>query len=281
MKELNLTIPGFSIAGKTWGNPKKPAILALHGWLDNANSFALIAPYLQNDFYFIAVDLPGHGYSDHLPIGCNYHFFEAIFTIIELINALKLDKVHILGHSMGACLGSLLAGVVPERLLSLYLIEALGPFSAPAETACKQLKTYAHFLRLKNSAQSKGYQRFDDAVLARSAKGYVSLDIAQILCERALIEKDGVFYWRHDKRLLASSPLRMTEEQILSCLQNIQAKTELLLSSDGFYFDEKIIDNRIKMVKNIKVKKLNGGHHIHMEQPEVVSQLLADYYRRL
>jgi pimeloyl-ACP methyl ester carboxylesterase len=281
MNELNLTIPGFSIAGKTWGNPEKPAILALHGWLDNADSFALIAPYLQNDFYFIAVDLPGHGHSDHLPIGCNYHFFEAIFTIIELINALKLDKVHILGHSMGACLGSLLAGVVPERLLSLYLIEALGPFSAPAETACKQLKTYAHFLRLKNSAQSKGYQRFDDAVLARSAKGYVSLDIAQILCERALIEKDGVFYWRHDKRLLASSPLRMTEEQILSCLQNIQAKTELLLSSDGFYFDEKIIENRIKMVKNIKVKKLNGGHHIHMEQPEVVSQLLADYYRRL
>lgn len=281
MKELNLTIPGLALTGKTWGNPQKPPILALHGWLDNANSFSLIAPYLANDFYFIAIDLPGHGYSDHLPAGCNYHFFEAIFTIIEVINALNLDKVHLLGHSMGACLASLLAGVTPERLLSLYLIEGLGPFSAPAETAHKQLQTYAQFLSLKNKKRPRGYQRFNDAVSARSAKGYVSLEIAQILCERALIEKEGQFYWRHDKRLLAASPLRMTEEQILSCLKNIQAQTELLLSSDGFSFDEKIIENRIKFVKNISVKQLNGGHHIHMEQPEVVSQLLADFYSRL
>ena len=66
MNEITLKIPGFSIAGLTLGKPENPPILALHGWLDNANSFAPLAPYLQHNFYLIAVDLPGHGHSSHL-----------------------------------------------------------------------------------------------------------------------------------------------------------------------------------------------------------------------
>lgn len=278
MNEFNLTIPGFSIAAKAWGNPENPPILALHGWLDNANSFVPIAPYLQNDFYLIAIDLPGHGHSSHLPEGCNYHFFDAIFTIIEVIKALKFEKIHLLGHSMGACLSSLVAGVAPERLLSLYLIEALGPFSAPGDTACKQLNAYAQVLAHKQRKKSRGYAKFSSAALARSQKGYVSLEIAETLCERAVVEEEGAFYWRHDQRLISPSPLRMTEEQVLSCLQNINAKTQLLWASEGFSFDKEIMKNRIESVKGIKVVQRKGGHHIHMEQPEVVSQLLVDFY---
>ncbi|EHL29591.1 alpha/beta fold hydrolase [Legionella drancourtii] len=277
MHEIIIQIPGFSIAGKTWGSPENPPILALHGWLDNANSFAPLAPYLQDDFYFIAADLPGHGYSSHIPAGCNYHFFDAIFIIIELINALQLGKVHLLGHSMGACISSLLAGVAPQLLRSLYLIEALGPFSAPAETTCQQLAAYAQFLN-QPSKKSKSYEHFEKAVVARSAKGYVSMDIAQILCERALIQTAGRYHWRHDPKLLVTSPLRMTEEQILSCLRQISSKTVLLLSNEGFSFDAEIMANRIKTVNNLIVERLDGGHHIHMEKPEVVAQLLADFY---
>ncbi|KTD40064.1 alpha/beta fold hydrolase [Legionella parisiensis] len=276
MKPFNLIIPGFSIACTTWGNPDKPAILALHGWLDNANSFAPLASYLENDFYLIAVDLPGHGHSSHLPEGCHYHFFDGIFLVIEIINALKLDKVHLLGHSMGACLASLVGGVVPERFISLSLIEGLGPFSHPAESACQQLREFTHFLT-KKSKKSKGYDSINSAALARAFKGYVSLDIAKTLCERSLVEKQGRFYWRHDQRLLVRSPLRLTETQILSCLQEITAKTYLLLSSRGFSFDHEMMNDRIKAVKTLTLKKMDGGHHIHMEQPEVISKLLAEF----
>lgn len=135
MKTKILSIPGLSIACKVWGNPDNPPILALHGWLDNANSFDDIAEHLQNDYYFIAVDLPGHGHSSHLPPGCIYHFTDGIFTVVEIINALGLNKLHLLGHSMGACLGSLVAGVAPDRFLSLSLIEGLGPFFSPGRNS--------------------------------------------------------------------------------------------------------------------------------------------------
>lgn len=277
MNEMTFAIPGFSIAAKVWGNPQNPLVLALHGWLDNANSFAPLAPYLQDNFYLIAIDLPGHGHSSHLPEGYHYHFLDAIFIVIEVINTLNVEKVHLLGHSMGACLGSLLAGVAPEKLRSLYLIEALGPFSSPAKTACTQLTNYANFIT-RFAKKPKGYKHFEHAVLARSIKGYVSLEIAKILCERGMYEQEGQFYWRHDRRLLAPSPLRMTEKQVLACLQNINTKTHLLLTNRGFSFDERLMTKRINAVKNMVVKHLDGGHHIHMEKPEEIAHLLTEFY---
>ncbi|HAU1037058.1 TPA: alpha/beta hydrolase [Legionella pneumophila] len=281
MKTKILSIPGLSIACKVWGNPDNPPILALHGWLDNANSFDDIAEHLQNDYYFIAVDLPGHGHSSHLPPGCIYHFTDGIFTVVEIINAFGLNKLHLLGHSMGACLGSLVAGVAPDRFLSLSLIEGLGPFSHPAETACQQLSKYLDYLSQKQSKKAKGYNKFEHAALARSVKGYVSLDIAKSLCERGIQQENGLYYWRHDRRLLAPSPLQMTEAQVLSCLTEIKAQTYLIWASKGFSFDSDKMKARIQAVKNIKIEKLDGGHHIHMEKPEVISRLLAEFYQSI
>ncbi|KTD75564.1 alpha/beta fold hydrolase [Legionella waltersii] len=277
MNTTHLQIPGFTIAYKTWGNSQNPPIIALHGWLDNANSFDEIAKGLQDKYYIVAVDLPGHGHSSHLPAGCIYHFIDGLFIVLEILNALKMKRVHLLGHSMGACLGSLLAGVAPERFLSLSLIEGLGPFSLPAETACKQLTTFMDYLDQKKSSKITGYKAFDHAARARSTKGYVSLEIAKILCERGTMEEDGIYYWRHDRKLLIPSPLKMTEEQVLSCLSEVQCKTLLIWATSGFAFNSDLINARMKAIKHMEVKQLEGGHHIHLEEPEVVTRLLAQF----
>ena len=279
MKALNINIPGLTIACKLWGNPSHPPVLALHGWLDNANSFDHLAELLQNNYHIIAVDLPGHGHSSHLPAGCNYHFTDGIFIIIQIMDALKLDKVHLLGHSMGACLGSLVAGVAPDRFLSLSLIEGLGPFSHPGETACRQLSDYLQYVTQAPIKPSKGYKESNNAALARAMKGYVSIEIAKRLVERGLVEEQGVYYWRHDRRLLVPSPLRMTEAQILSCLKEITVNSLLIWANKGISFNNELIQERVKAVKHLKVERLEGGHHIHMEQPQAVAQLLAEFYQ--
>ena len=279
MNTLELNIPGFSIACKTWGTPQKPAILALHGWLDNANSFDQIAELMQQDYYLIAIDLPGHGYSSHLPIGSNYHFIDSIFIIIQVINALQLDKVHLLGHSLGACIGSLVAGIAPQRISSLSLIEGLGPLTSPEETTLKQLSNFLSTLTRNTNKKPKGYTNFASAALARSEKGYVSFEIATKLCERGLVEKEGMYYWRHDKRLLSPSPLKMTQAQVLSCLKQIHAKTFLLWGSEGFSFNNEAMQERINAVEHLVIQRLDGGHHIHMEQPEAVAKLLLEFYQ--
>lgn len=276
-----IEIPGLSIACKLWGNPHHPTILALHGWLDNANSFDYLAPYLQHKYHIIAVDLPGHGYSSHLAEGTHYHFIDGAFTIIQIMNALQLDKVHLLGHSLGACLASIAGGIASERFLSIGLIEGLGPFTQPEETSSAQLSNYLEKIAQSKPRTRKGYKQFADAASARALKGYVSLEIASTLCERGLVKKQGAYYWRHDNRLLIPSPLLLTEQQVLSCLKNIRVKTYLFWASKGFSFNYQLMQGRIRAVRDLKIARMEGGHHVHMEKPEAVANLLDHFYKSL
>lgn len=278
MKNFNLTIPGFSIAGKAWGNPSATPILALHGWLDNANSFDLIAPYLSQDFYLIAIDLPGHGYSSHLPQGSYYHLIDGIYTIIQVMDALDYERIHLLGHSLGGCLASLVAGVAPNRVVSAAFIDALGPLTCPEELCQQQLADYLqHGIPMSNKP-SKPYSSLKLGAKARAQRGYLSIEHAEILCERGMYEENGAFYWRHDKRLLAPSPLRLTEAQVLSCLAAISAKSLLCCAEQGFAFNEKDLETRIEAVHDLTIKHLPGGHHIHMEQAEMVGEILMEFF---
>lgn len=279
MDTFTLTIPGFSIACKAWGNRNAPIIVALHGWLDNANSFDLLAPYLSTDFYLIAVDLPGHGHSSHLPPGCYYHLIDGIFTTLQIIDALDRKKVHLLGHSLGGCLASLIAGVAPERVESVAFIEALGPLTAPDSACQKQLALYVHNDPLIDNKPKKSYASLDIAAQARATRGYLSVELAKILCERGMYEENGGFYWRHDKRLLVPSPLRLTEAQVLSCLTTINAKSILCWANEGFEFGEEKMQERINAVKGLNVVQFAGGHHIHMEKPEEVGNVLIEFYK--
>lgn len=271
-------IPGFNIACKVWGDRKNPPILALHGWLDNANSFDKLAPILAERFYLIAIDLPGHGLSSHLPEGCHYHFIDGIFNTLSIIQALGLQHVHLLGHSMGACLASLIAGVSPETVRSLAMIEALGPLAAPEERCCEQLSHFQQQAQSLEKKIDKAYPSRQRTAEARAIRGYLSLENSQILCERGVREDNNTFYWRHDKRLLNASPLRMTEGQILSCLNNIAAPSCLIWGDSGFSFCPDVIRAREAAVRSLTIHHMPGGHHVHMEHQQTVAHCLFQFY---
>ncbi len=281
MNASTLTIPGFVIAYKTWGEPYLPPLIAIHGWLDNANSFELLAPYLSKQFHVIAIDLPGHGHSSHLPEGCYYHFVDGIFYVLQIAKALGFDQYHLLGHSMGACLGSLVAGVVPDQILSLVLIEGLGPFSDLEEQCCAQLAKYAKLACEDAAHEVKAYPSLELAVHARAKHGFLAPKYIKIISQRGLQRRKETFYWRHDRRLLLATPLRLTENQILSCLNNIQAKSCLIWASHGFEFDKGQRRTREEAIKNLQIHYLEGGHHVHMEHPDTVAECLGQFYKTL
>ena len=58
------------ISGQEWGDSSGEAWIALHGWLDNCGTFDNLAPFFQNNQKrFLAIDLPGHGFSSHYTPG--------------------------------------------------------------------------------------------------------------------------------------------------------------------------------------------------------------------
>ncbi|KTD47407.1 lipase A [Legionella quinlivanii] len=281
MDNLYFDIPGFQIAGRTWGDKSLPPLLCLHGWLDNANSFEPLAPFLSEKFYVIAVDLPGHGLSSHLPDGYHYHFSDGIFTVYQIIKQLGYEKIHLLGHSMGACLASLAAGVLTENILSSVLIEGLGPLSSSEETCSEQLSNYIKRSLYSPAKAAKPYPSLELAAQARAQNGHLPIEYARILCQRGVDEQVKGYYWRHDRKLIHPTPLRMTEGQVLSCLKEIISPSYLIWADNGFGFPKEAMEKRVQAVKGIQVQMLSGGHHIHMENPETVAKAMQSFYKSL
>ncbi len=103
------SVAGFSVRIARCGRGRP--LVCLHGYPDNLFVFAALAAELQGDFEVIAVDLPGLGRSAAVP---GVHGPTALSAWVrELVAALDLDDVVLLGHDMGGQL-ALLAGSDPR-----------------------------------------------------------------------------------------------------------------------------------------------------------------------
>lgn len=253
------------------GSPLK--VLALHGWLDNAASFLPLAPYLE-DVELVALDLPGHGHSDHRPPGQHYHFVDFVADVIAAADALGWEQFILLGHSMGAGIASLITASFPERIKKLILIEGLGPWGDNPAQAPKHLAEATRQILKLHSKQLQYYKKMEDAVAARMKVGDLCEQSTQLLVTRNTTQDDQGISWRTDHRLRIRSPIYITEEQAQAFLTCIIAPTLFIRSTDHEVPIHYNWDEREKLIKNLQVVPLSGGHHLHMENPQEVADMV-------
>jgi pimeloyl-ACP methyl ester carboxylesterase len=278
-EEFTIEFPNKSIAAIAWGPKNARPILALHGWLDNAASFLPLAPYLK-DFRVIAIDLPGHGLSSHFPPDSYFHFTDYVPDVINVMNYLGWQQCALLGHSLGAGIASLIAAVMPERVNSLGLIDGLGPMSISEQQMPDLMrKAIDEYFRLPNKSPPL-YKTKEEAIQARLTASKMKFSSVEILVNRGLKAVDGGFMWRTAPILLCKPLTMFTEGQVAPFLKKITSRTCLFRPSPGWPFDEKLFAARIGLMQNIEVHRINGDHHIHMDNPESIGPLLQEFYRR-
>src|SRR5690554_1954142 len=173
--------------------------LALHGWLDNCASFWPLLPYLT-ERPVIALDLPGHGHSDHRPVGSSYYFTEWVMDLVALIEQQQWQHVHLLGHSMGGFIAQLLAAVIPERIEKVTLIEAFGLLTFEAnETPEKLRKAATERLRLAEKT-APVYPDLERIITLRAQTSALEPALVRNIVERNLESVAGGWSWRVDPR---------------------------------------------------------------------------------
>jgi pimeloyl-ACP methyl ester carboxylesterase len=278
VREISLALPHLRLAARAWGDPSLPRLLALHGWLDNAASFERLAPLLCGHFHIVALDLPGHGRSDHRAPGTWYHYIDYLGDVLAAADVLGWPRFGLLGHSLGGAVASALAAACPERIERLLLIEALGPLAGEAEQALTQLQ---RALSQRGALQGKAMRVFAseaDAARARVQANDLSLEAAQILVTRGIRPVPSGFVWSSDPRLTLASPQRYVEAQILALLEGIRAPTQLILAQPApTFLAEDMINARIARVRGIEVVRLAGHHHLHLEDPQPVAAALLAF----
>lgn len=183
--ELRIPLRHLTLAAKAWGNPADPPMLAVHGWLDNAATFDRLAPLLDGH-HVIAIDLAGHGRSDHRPAASWYAYADYLDEIGAVMSWFGWSSVDMLGHSLGATLLSTFAAMCPQQVRRLLLIEGLGPLTQPAGKTLEQLRR-AHSARAAFRHDGlRVFASLDEAVAARRRSGNLSDQAARCIVERGL-----------------------------------------------------------------------------------------------
>jgi esterase len=128
-----VTVRGLRLHYLESGNPAGPAVICIHGLTNNAHDFDPIAARLADRYRVIAIDVRGRGESQWGP-PADYNIPNYVEDLNAFIEALAIERVSLIGNSMGGRISILYAANHPERVERIVLND-IAPSIDPAVTA--------------------------------------------------------------------------------------------------------------------------------------------------
>jgi len=270
----SIKLPYGQLAGLRWHDSQQPRVLALHGWLDNAASFIPLAEHLKG-LDLVALDFPGHGHSDWWPAGHFYHFVDYLWPVLDVADQLGWQQFHLLGHSLGGAVATMLAAALPERILTLNAIESFGPLTTRAGDTRDNLRRALQDRNTYLGRELHTYQDIESATAARAKHGDLSRPAAELLVRRNLKQTESGWQWRSDPRLRRTSLFRFTQDQVMDLLSRLAVPTTLILAEKPIPEPwHKLRDQQLATLPDCTISTLPGHHHLHMESPRAVAEVI-------
>lgn len=273
----------MTFAGISNDHTNKPILLALHGWLDNANSFLPMLPYMD-DFHVIALDWAGHGKSSHRPAGTDYQQMDYVYDLHALITSQQWSNVVLVGHSMGGILSSLYAAAFPENVRALISLDAYGPLYDLGNAKDTLRKGIESRLQRALRKPSGRQVRFGDLVEKRIAADGLDRESAALLLSRAVTTEteqtltfDSNVQFQTDPRLRSPSLVRLSEQHVQQFMQGVSVPTLAILASEGLIKRRRADDKREGWFANVTLDEVEGHHHVHMQLPQQIAAKIADF----
>ncbi|MFS1881221.1 alpha/beta hydrolase [Vibrio splendidus] len=308
MIEKSYSLASGTLATQQIGNSKTTAttVVFIHGWLDNSASFTQVMPQiakLSPDTHLVAIDLFGHGFSSHKP-GSYYPFHDYIDDLHQLVTKLSPNRLVLVGHSLGALIASCYSAAFPEKVSGLIQIEGHGPLSeAPHETVSRLRDGVLSRLRQRRKP-SRPLASLEDAIKLRAHANQIKAELIAPIVERGIVELSNVdrtvvtqaafdqatvaqgsaefdnsWQWRCDPNLKCDSLYRMSQAHAEAIMAAIECPQLIVLGNDGF---RHLQHNRYKSAhSSLNIETVPGGHHCHLESPELVSKLILGVVNKI
>ena len=118
---------GLNLFAKRYGPDDAPlTILCMHGLTRNHKDFEPMIEALPDRYQFVAVDVRGRGKSDRDPNPEHYSPALYVADMAALLDHLKLDRVALIGTSMGGLMSMIMMKAMPQRVRGVVLND-VGP----------------------------------------------------------------------------------------------------------------------------------------------------------
>ncbi len=273
-------VRNFRMHVRHWDGSGEPMRVILHGWLDLSATWQRLVDHLPTHWNIAAPDQRGFGLSEH--VGDTYWFYDYVADLDLLLDQLSPEQpVDLIGHSMGSQVAALYAGVRPQRVRRLVLLDGFYLPQAEPERAPGQLRNWLDELR--SPAADKLYPDIE-ALAARIAKRQPGLDeagarfVAECWSTR---QDDGQYRLLGDSHHRQRGPLLYRDEEAKAIFRQVSASTLLIDAGNSALAKmgkNAIREQRLACFSQRKHVSIDSaGHMLHFDAPAETGRLIGDF----
>ncbi|HET9645242.1 MAG TPA: alpha/beta hydrolase [Burkholderiaceae bacterium] len=274
----------------SWGSPDTadngpPPLVMLHGWMDVSSSFQFVVDAMGDERHIVAPDWRGFGLTE-TPVVDTYWFPDYLGDLDALLASLFPGRrIDLLGHSMGANVAMLFAGIRPDRIRRLVNLEGFGmpegrPEDAPARYRqwLDELAVPEHLKRYESAAEVATRLRKTNPRLTPDKAAWLATQWAR---EGA----DGQWRLLADPAHKRINPVLYRKEEALACWRAIEAEVLWIEGEEtdiskwwGDRYSRAEFEARISHVPDLRRERLAScGHMLHHDQPQGLARLLEEF----
>ena len=256
-----------------WGEPNRRGLVFVHGGGANAHWWTHVAAHFAEDFRVLAIDLSGHGDSDHRE---RYSLEEWTDEVMAVAHAGRLvGHPVVIGHSMGGFVTIATAAIHSEALAGVIICDS--PVTEPDPEVGAYHVRDAFGRERTYDTEVEGLARFRTVPEQANYLPYVMDHVAR----RSLRRVDAGWRWKFDRQIFAqfAGGLRSVALPYLSA---VTCRLALLRSEHGLVTRD-IGDAMFERLGRVTpvVELPLAGHHAMLDEPLIlltaIRTLLADW----
>ena len=242
-------------------------IMLFHGSGPGVSAFAnwrLVIPHLARNFRTIAPDIVGFGFTER-PEDIKYEMETWVKHAIDFLDAMEIEKAHVIGNSFGGALSVALAIHAPERISRLVLMGSVG---LEFELTEGLDYTWGYTPSLENMRKMLDLFAYD--------RSLVNDELAQLRYEAGL--RPGV---QEAYATMFPSPRQECIRKIASKeedVKNIQHETLIIHGKDDLIIPVSASEDLFRCIKNSQLHIFGKcGHWTQIEHNQRFNQLVENF----
>lgn len=280
-----IDIRGLRYNIRHWGPDDAPTVFFLHGWMDCSPTFQFVVDALKQSWHVIAPDWRGYGESEWLSRPYWYpDYYADLHALLEYYSPGRPAKL--VAHSMGANISATYAGVRPERVSQLVMLDFLGlkpPIDDDAPTVI------GRWMKHIEDGPPQGRYPSCEALASRLMELDPRLDehrAAFLSWNVGRYRSDGLVEMACDPWHRVPAPTVYRAEDVMACWKRIEANVLLLIAGYGlvnkrFGSDLPEFNRRVACFQKLQtVNILDSGHNLQHDQPELTAAAIEQFLSR-
>lgn len=215
------------------------------------------------------------------------------FGFFRIQDYFKWEKMSLIGHSMGSAMSFMYSSIFPELVDFTIGIDILKPFShvqdLSIELTIKNIDKFLYYDTLNQGETKPPSYTYDECIEKQhiGSRESVNKEYCKYILKRNIQKVDEIekYYFSRDQRLKMGMLQFMHQKEFVEYAKRINFPYMFIKANNAPYFEGKKIFYEIINVmkehnKNFKLAFVDGSHHVHLNNPERVAELISPFLKK-